>query len=210
VSKQDRQGVRNASDLERKYQFGKQFAEIMGVALDAQKSVSEVESTLSDKILEQYSSFTRTTDEIKMEVGELSESNETIKGNVATLEVRSDEISTEVAQVTETTETLKTETGELKGQTETLIEEVGVLKVSYDGISTEVSNVKTTTETLQQDAEDTDAELEEIRETITKQNTSILQSADQIILTALQSYVTTSDYEEFKKVLASDFEVWAE
>jgi hypothetical protein len=35
MSKQDRQGARTPSDLEYKYQFGKTFAEIMGVATDA-------------------------------------------------------------------------------------------------------------------------------------------------------------------------------
>lgn len=66
MSKQDRQGVRTASDLERKYQFGKQFAEIMGIALDAQKSVDEVDSTLTDKILEQSTSLSRDTEQILM------------------------------------------------------------------------------------------------------------------------------------------------
>ncbi len=64
MSKQDRQGVRTASDLEQKYQFGKQFAEIMGIALDTQKSVSEVESSLSQKMLEQETSITRDTEKI--------------------------------------------------------------------------------------------------------------------------------------------------
>lgn len=36
VSKQDRVYTRTASDLERKYNFGKRFAEILGVATDAQ------------------------------------------------------------------------------------------------------------------------------------------------------------------------------
>lgn len=47
-----------------KYQFGKQFAEIMGIALDTQKSVAEVESTLHNEILEQATSITRSTEEI--------------------------------------------------------------------------------------------------------------------------------------------------
>ena len=34
--KQDRQGARTVQDLERKYQFNKQFSEVMGVAKDAQ------------------------------------------------------------------------------------------------------------------------------------------------------------------------------
>lgn len=64
--KQDRQGVRTASDLERKYQFGKQFAEIMGIALDAQNAVTEVESSLRHEILEQTTSITRNTESILM------------------------------------------------------------------------------------------------------------------------------------------------
>ena len=64
MSKQDVATVRTASDLERKYQFGKQFAEIMGIALDAQKSVSEVESTIRNEILHQMTSFTRDTEQI--------------------------------------------------------------------------------------------------------------------------------------------------
>lgn len=64
--KQDRQGVRTASDLERKYQFNKQFAEIMGIALDAQNAVSVVESGLRHEILEQSTSITRSTEEILM------------------------------------------------------------------------------------------------------------------------------------------------
>ena len=45
MSKQDRQGVRQASDLEQKYNFGKSFAEIMGIATDAQKKAEEANSS---------------------------------------------------------------------------------------------------------------------------------------------------------------------
>lgn len=62
--KQDRQGVRTASDLERKYQFGKQFAEVLGVALDARDSVDRIESELRSEILEQVTSLTRSAEEI--------------------------------------------------------------------------------------------------------------------------------------------------
>lgn len=62
MSKQDRQGVRTAADLERKYQYDKQFAEVMGVALDTQKSMSQVESKLSHELLEQMTSLTRDTE----------------------------------------------------------------------------------------------------------------------------------------------------
>lgn len=48
MSKQDRQGVRQASDLEQKYQFGKTFAEIMGIATDAQKVALEAEGSVKN------------------------------------------------------------------------------------------------------------------------------------------------------------------
>ena len=64
--KQDRQGVRKSSDLEQKYQFGKQFAEIMGIAMDARDSVDVVESEFRHQILEQVTSITRDTEKIIM------------------------------------------------------------------------------------------------------------------------------------------------
>ena len=62
--KQDRQAVRSATDLEQKYQFGKQFAELMGIALDARESVDSLASTLRNEFLEQVTSITRNTEEI--------------------------------------------------------------------------------------------------------------------------------------------------
>jgi hypothetical protein len=44
MSKQDRQGARTASDLERKYNFGKNFEEVMGVATNAHDSAEKAYS----------------------------------------------------------------------------------------------------------------------------------------------------------------------
>ena len=43
-SKQDRQGARTASDLERKYNFGETFAEFMGLADDAKRAAEEAKN----------------------------------------------------------------------------------------------------------------------------------------------------------------------
>lgn len=67
MGKQDRVAVRNAADLERKYQFGKQFSEIMGLVNDARNAAYEVESDLRSAILEQYTSLTRNTEEMIFE-----------------------------------------------------------------------------------------------------------------------------------------------
>ena len=61
MSKQDRQGVRTAAELERKYQYEKQFAEVMGIAIDTQKIASQVESKLLSEFREQMTSLTRDT-----------------------------------------------------------------------------------------------------------------------------------------------------
>jgi hypothetical protein len=64
MSKQDRQGARTPADLERKYNFGKTFAELLGIATDARNSVNFVESSLRNEIIEQVTSITRDTEQI--------------------------------------------------------------------------------------------------------------------------------------------------
>lgn len=44
MERQDRQGARTAVDLERRYNFGKSFAELRGIALDAQTHAAKAES----------------------------------------------------------------------------------------------------------------------------------------------------------------------
>ncbi len=48
MSKQDRQGVRTASDLERKYRFGQTFAEVLGIANDAQDLANEAKDAVNN------------------------------------------------------------------------------------------------------------------------------------------------------------------
>lgn len=62
--KQDRQGVRTASQLEQKYQFGKKFSEILGIANDARDKVESVTSELRNEITENYTSIVRDTEKI--------------------------------------------------------------------------------------------------------------------------------------------------
>lgn len=50
MSKQDRQGVRTAADVERKYNFGKSFSEVMGVAEKAVETAEKAASGLDEKL----------------------------------------------------------------------------------------------------------------------------------------------------------------
>lgn len=60
MSKQDRQGARTAADIERKYNFGKRFAEIMGIAEDAQEVAEEAKQAVDE--LDHDEIFKRLTD----------------------------------------------------------------------------------------------------------------------------------------------------
>lgn len=57
--------------------------------------------------------------------------------------------------------------------------------------------------------EDVDEELNEIRKTIEERYTSVINTAEKIILSALESYVQTSNYEQFRKTVETQFEVMA-
>lgn len=84
-NKQDRQGARTPADLERKYNFEKNFAEIMGVALDAQKSVKE-----SQKKIDAELSLKLGKDDNDQIVSMLNASANTISLKSNRLEIESD------------------------------------------------------------------------------------------------------------------------
>ena len=58
--------------------------------------------------------------------------------------------------------------------------------------------------------EDVDAELEDIRHVVEERHTSAINTAESIILSALESYVETSNYEEFRQTVESQFSVLAD
>ena len=66
-SKQDSGYARTAQDLERKYQFGKTFAEMLGLINDGRDKVNSVESTLRGEIEETSTTLKRDTEQIIME-----------------------------------------------------------------------------------------------------------------------------------------------
>lgn len=67
-AKQDRQGVRTAADIERKYnlKWEKPFAELMGVSKDTRQNVDRVESEMRSEFEQQLTSLTRDSERIIM------------------------------------------------------------------------------------------------------------------------------------------------
>lgn len=66
MSKQDRQGVRTAANLEQKYNFGESFAELMGISRDTRNYVDKVESELRNEFNQQVTAIARDTEKIIM------------------------------------------------------------------------------------------------------------------------------------------------
>ena len=57
--------------------------------------------------------------------------------------------------------------------------------------------------------EDTEDAISEIRSTMSSQKTEILSSCESIILSALETYVESGEYDEFKQTVSSQLEVLA-
>jgi hypothetical protein len=91
-TKQDRQGARTAPQLEQKYNFGKSFAELLGLINDNRNYVDAVSSSISDEISEMATSITRDAEQIILDAlasystkSELESYSETVAAELAIL-----------------------------------------------------------------------------------------------------------------------------
>ena len=133
TTKQDRSQVRTASELERKYNFGKSFAEIMGIATDARDSVAQVETELS----EQFTTMLRDTESIIMKAVASKVTDEDLEVTISTqLQLMSNQLLVTFA---EATKSLTETDGDLNSKFNTLYSYIkmsgGVLSFS-DSVTT--------------------------------------------------------------------------
>ena len=78
-AKQDRAAPRTVADIERKYNFGKSFAEIIGLIDDTREEVDSAYSSLKSDITEQTTELWRSTSEI---VAKATETVQQVEKNV--------------------------------------------------------------------------------------------------------------------------------
>lgn len=88
--KQDRTYARTAQDIERKYSFGKTFAEMLGLINDNRDKVDSVESELRNEITEQSTLLKRDTEQIVMQA------TETVRNNISGISEDISELSSKV------------------------------------------------------------------------------------------------------------------
>lgn len=122
MSKQDRQGVRNAVDIERKYNLGalkESFAELIGISKDTRQNVDRVESELRNELEQQLTSLTRDTERIIMAALDnyvLTADHESFRQAVESeLEIMADKISMNFSETIE-------QVTEINGDLQTVVE----------------------------------------------------------------------------------------
>lgn len=103
-AKQDRSYARTAQDIERKYAFGKSFAEILGLVNETRDDVDNVESGLRDEINEKTTTLIRDTEQIVMQAKEELTSEVEMK-------LDADEVSIIIQQELENVDEVVTKTG---------------------------------------------------------------------------------------------------
>ena len=138
--KQDRTGVRTAVDLERKYNFGKTFAEMLGLINDSRDKVDSVESSLRNEIKDQATTLMRDAEKIVMTATqsiktELNGDIEEVSNKVASLELNAEEFRVSVEQ----------ELADMSSRVDMTVDEDDVSIIINERLENGVESVETST-----------------------------------------------------------------
>lgn len=121
MSKQDRQGARTPADLERRYNFGRTFAQVLGVATDARIEVEAIEARLRSAVMEQVTAITRDTEQIVLSALESYAETSDLEELKTTV---SSQLSVMAEQITMSFDTAAQQISEVDGDLQTVVEEL--------------------------------------------------------------------------------------
>lgn len=207
-AKQDRQGARTPADLERKWNFGKRFAEIMGIATDAREKVDSVESELRSEIAEQYTKISRDTEKIIMEAlteyvntSDYDKFQQTVS---AQFKLMSDEISANLKSTTELITSVDSDLQETKGSVSSVSSELQSTKGDLDSVNSDLQGTKENLESVNSDLQGTKEDLDSVNQDLqsTKENlTAVEQSINQLD-SDLDDYTVATD--GFKETVTNE------
>lgn len=127
-AKQDRQGVRTAADIERKYnlKWEDSFADLMGVSKDTRQNVERVESELRSDMEVQVTSITRDTERILMAALESYVGTEEYEGLQQTVQ---SELSVMAEKISMNFESTTAQVTDINGDLQTVVE---ILQKHFD------------------------------------------------------------------------------
>jgi hypothetical protein len=97
-TKGDRAAPRTVADIERKYNFGRSFSEIIGLIDDTRKDVSSVESSLRDEITKQSTSIRRDTEEIVLNATQIISNNVDELSKAVELKMNASDVSIQIKE----------------------------------------------------------------------------------------------------------------
>lgn len=203
--KQDGAYPRTAADIERKYQFGKTFAEMLGLINDSRDHVDEVESSLRNEITNEATSIRRDTQSIVAnavrDTVKTSEFEEYKESASAELKITADGIS---AKVDSTTEQVTTMSGDLN----TVKQDLVALQSEVDNIVFDADGEADITESFRKEVR---AELDALEDSISAEVTARTEKTTEIEadLASLDGEVTANynAYIDFKEDAESKFNV---
>jgi chromosome segregation ATPase len=164
MSKQDRTYPRTATDLERKYNFGRNFSEILGVAKDAQTHAYNAENSVKEwtqRVVGIEGNFAEITAEqnnitlrvegveknyslIRQEVNSITLRVQDTEDNYSTIKQTANDISLRVETVESGYSELSGEVNGISNNVTTLSSTVSELSVGQNGITARVEAVETT------------------------------------------------------------------
>jgi chromosome segregation ATPase len=213
--KQDRQGARTPADLERKWQFGKKFAEIMGIATDARDKVDSVESELRSEIAEQYTKISRDTEKIVMEAlteyvntSDYDKFQQTVS---AQFKIMSDQIS---ANLKSTTELITSVSGEVslvdsnlqetKESLDSVSSDLQGTKEELDSVSSDLQGTKENLDAVDQDLQEAKGSLDSVNQDLqdTKENLTAVEQSINKLGSDLSEYTVATD--GFKETVTTE------
>lgn len=160
-TKQDCGYARTAQDIERKYSFGKTFAEMLGLINENRDKVDSVESGLRDEITQQSTTLKRDAERIVAEAKqEIEKEISTVDGKVsevtsklATLEITADGITADVERVEKSVEGVTTDVSFLKVKADEIEAEVKKVEETANSVTTRVADLEITAEGIKATAE---------------------------------------------------------
>lgn len=112
--KQDRGYARTAQDLERKYAFGKTFADMLGLINDNRKKVDAAKSELQDEIIRTSTELSRTTEEVYVQAEKVTELADSVTTLSKEVEMKLDADAVNIAikeEMANGVDRVETETG---------------------------------------------------------------------------------------------------
>ena len=209
MSKQDRTYPRTAADLERKYNFGRNFSEILGVAKDAQTHAYNAEASVKEwsqrivGIEGDFAEITAEQDKITLRVQDVEGECSEIKQDVDKISLRVTGVEGSYSEIIQTQESITAKVGDLEGDYSKLTQTVDGISAEVVSLDGEFSKMEQTVDGISTNVADLSGKYSTIEQTVDKIDLSVYAKTTELANYAtndgvdgkLESYSTKTEVE---------------